>query len=227
MRSIKRAQTFDMIFVNADRPPFGLSHDVLDTFVRFAPGVPLVLLSERSIRGLLTDVIRARMWVEIPKVNHHTDLLQRYTLARSAHPVLIVDSDLAVYERLRDSLNAMTNRSVAFPVVSSVGEAFDLVMNGRAPVFLRLARELPDSIDTTIVIYQLCPAIITILTQMAVLAQVEHASGGADSKRFGVLGPIINGFAIDSVLKKLGVSWSEVAPKPIPKPPIKHSTSLP
>jgi hypothetical protein len=209
-----------VLFLDVDSLPYSVSDEILEAFVRVAPAAPIVLLSEMPAWKLITAAIRERIWVDIPKSSEYTDLLQRYTSARAVSPAIVIDGDPELYRSLHATLAPTATVSDTPLVASSVGDALEMAINGRAPVFLELTRHLPLNIETSTLIYKLSPIIIAILVQMNGLSHPMQKAFylGPSPSRFGVLGPSYGEADVGALMTALGVNWPDVIPKPVPKP---------
>lgn len=225
---LAHSNTPDTMFVAADQLPYAVSGDMMKAFTKVAPKSPVVLLSEMPTSKLIKFAIRERLWAEVPKSSGYSDLVQRYTSARAASPALIVDDDMALHSSLNAVFKPTSSTSDPLPVASSVGDALEMVIDGRAPVFLKLARHLPLDIDTSILVYDLCPTTIAILVQMTATSRSKQAYHiSQPPSRFAVLDTsACSESDIEVLIRKMGVSWPSVLPKPVPKPSAKPTASL-
>lgn len=208
-----------ILFLSADTPPYHTSGDLLKTFVRVAPRMHITLLSSTTTHKLIMLAIRERIWVDVPKLNTYTDLVQRYTRARARLPEIVVEDDQTLYKNLRANWESASLTNNTFSLTSSVGEAFELAITGRASVFLSLPPRYSPSSNISSLIYRLCPATIAILIKLSASPNNSQTYfPPPPASRFSVLEPPFNAVAIQALLASLSIS----SPSPKQRSPLAY-----
>lgn len=179
-KGIANVDAIGCLLLAADQASISFTDEMLE-FMQMVPLTQIILISDSPVRLLITQAVQRRIWVEIPKQPDHSVLLRSYLALRGVPPELVIDDDPEISRVWPDLCGLHQSLHHSLPTAHSIDEVLVLAAGEQRPIFLNLRRRLPTSIDSSILVYSLCPAVFAILAGMG-LASRSAASAISGNK---------------------------------------------